>query len=192
MIRCPYGILGVSREATDETIKDAWRDIVFKCHPDVSNEATIDKFLEIQWAYEFLTDPIKRKKYDETGEIDDRELELEEAAKENIVSLLKALIYEDARVLKDPREVNLVELMAKRIRAEIKNTDLEKSSLIVMKEKLREIRERFYNRNNGSNIIDEALEKEISTIESKQNDNGVRKALFEKMLSIVENYSYML
>jgi DnaJ-class molecular chaperone len=63
-----YETLGVSRTASDEEIKKAFRKLARKYHPDVAKgKGTEEKFKEINEAYEVLGDPAKRKKYDELG-----------------------------------------------------------------------------------------------------------------------------
>lgn len=64
-----YDILGVSRTATPEEIKTAYRKLARLYHPDVAkNKATAgDKFQELNEANEVLSDPDKRRRYDELG-----------------------------------------------------------------------------------------------------------------------------
>jgi curved DNA-binding protein len=64
-----YSVLGVNKTATQEEIKKTFRKLARKHHPDVNpgNEAASEKFKEIGEAYEVLSDPEKRKKYDEFG-----------------------------------------------------------------------------------------------------------------------------
>src|SRR3989337_3657647 len=64
-----YDILGVSRTASDKDIKQAYRKLARKHHPDVNpGDASADaRFKEINEAYEVLADPDKRRKYDELG-----------------------------------------------------------------------------------------------------------------------------
>ena len=65
-----YKILGVDKNATQDDIKKAFRKLARKYHPDLNpNDPTAkDKFQKINEANEVLSDPEKRKKYDEYGE----------------------------------------------------------------------------------------------------------------------------
>jgi curved DNA-binding protein len=64
-----YATLGVNKSATDKEVKQAFRKLARKHHPDVNpgDKAAESKFKEINEAYEVLGDPAKRKKYDELG-----------------------------------------------------------------------------------------------------------------------------
>lgn len=63
-----YEVLGVSKNATDAEIKSAFRKLAKQYHPDVSKEPNAaEKFKEAQEAYAVLSDPAKRKQYDQFG-----------------------------------------------------------------------------------------------------------------------------
>src|SRR4030088_1506642 len=64
-----YSTLGVAKTATEKEVKQAYRKLARKHHPDVNpgDKGAENRFKEINEAYEVLGDPAKRKKYDELG-----------------------------------------------------------------------------------------------------------------------------
>lgn len=64
-----YGVLGVSKTATAEEIRSSFRKKAREFHPDVAKdkEKGAEKFKEVNEAYEVLSDPAKRAKYDQMG-----------------------------------------------------------------------------------------------------------------------------
>ncbi|MBI4310480.1 MAG: J domain-containing protein [Chloroflexi bacterium] len=70
MARDYYIVLGVGRNASEKDIRQAYRRLARKLHPDLNpgNKQAETSFKEINQAYEVLSDPEKRKKYDQFGE----------------------------------------------------------------------------------------------------------------------------
>lgn len=64
-----YDLLGISQNVSRATIKDAYRQLARRYHPDVrpqevSEEESVRRFIEVQEAYEILSDPQRRAMYD--------------------------------------------------------------------------------------------------------------------------------
>src|SRR3989449_8123772 len=63
-----YEILGIQRDASDEDIRKAYRRLARELHPDVNAEPrSEERFKEVAGAYEIISDPDKRARYDAFG-----------------------------------------------------------------------------------------------------------------------------
>ncbi|MDP2316787.1 MAG: DnaJ domain-containing protein, partial [Pseudomonadota bacterium] len=65
-----YDILGVAKDASAQDIKKAFRVLARECHPDVAgtDPKMAEKFTKVREAYEVLSDPAQRARYDRRGE----------------------------------------------------------------------------------------------------------------------------
>lgn len=70
----PYAVLGVSRDASADEIKSAFRRLARKYHPDVNpgDASAEEKFKELNQAYSILNDPAKKERFDRFGVTDDQ------------------------------------------------------------------------------------------------------------------------
>ena len=65
-----YAILGVSRDATEDEIKKAFRKKARELHPDINKAPDAeDRFKELNEAYDVLSDPRKKAQYDRFGSV---------------------------------------------------------------------------------------------------------------------------
>lgn len=73
MAQDPYSVLGVSRDASADQIKSAFRKLAREYHPDVNpnNPEAEEKFKEISSAYAILSDPEKKARFDQFGVTED-------------------------------------------------------------------------------------------------------------------------
>jgi DnaJ-class molecular chaperone len=70
-MRDPYAVLGVAKDASEDAIKKAYHKLAKKLHPDMNpgNRGKEQQFKEVSAAYDLLSDPAKRARFDR-GEID--------------------------------------------------------------------------------------------------------------------------
>lgn len=93
-----YATLGVKRSATTRQIRDAFRRLSKKLHPDAGGDH--DAFAAAQRAHHVLTDPARRVRYDATGEVDESCEGAEEGAALGMLGgLLQAVLQADENAL---------------------------------------------------------------------------------------------
>lgn len=73
-----YSLLGLNKSASMEDIRNSYKHLVFLCHPDKNKKDpnTSEKFINIHKAYQILSNPKSRKYYDETGEYENNDGEI--------------------------------------------------------------------------------------------------------------------
>ena len=79
-----YAILGVERDASAAAIRKAYRKAAKRAHPD--GGGSVERFRAVSRALEVLTDPARRKAYDETGNMDDKPVDNAESELMGLVS----------------------------------------------------------------------------------------------------------
>ena len=84
MARDYYDVLGLKRDASDKEVRSAYRKLARKYHPDVSpnDKSAESRFKEATAAFEVLSDPDKRKKYDRYGDKWEHADQIEEMRKQ--------------------------------------------------------------------------------------------------------------
>jgi curved DNA-binding protein CbpA len=107
----PYEELGVPRHAPTDEIKKAHRKRAKKTHPDAGGDP--EAFARTQTALSVLTDPERRRKYDETGEIGDKKVDNERAQALQMVhmhigNMINAYVQNNFAPAYDPRNYDVV------------------------------------------------------------------------------------
>ncbi len=103
----PYDELGVSVHATSEEIRQKYKTLAQIHHPDKGGDE--EKFKRIKFAYEILSDPIRRTEYDTTGKFG-TDTSIKDEALHNLAQMLFSIIPNF-----NPEQDNLIQLMTNRV-----------------------------------------------------------------------------
>lgn len=187
-----YKILGLKPNATDQQIKTAYRLKSKKAHPDAGG--TQAQFEELKLARDVLLDPLRRKKYNNTGTVDP-------TVPDNSMSVVLAVISEklDQAVIalinnqRDPAQHDLIDMITKAIRSDIQKLSQGAEGLRHAAEIWAKLAPRFKTKD-GSNCLlhDMALSKVsqvnegIRQIEAKQKAMNDALALLSNTVFTVE------
>ena len=106
----PYATLGVPRDATESEIKSAFRAKAKKAHPDTGGSP--EKFAEISRAVAVLRDPERRKRFDETGTVEEDKPDTTRAEALQVIEMfmhqkIQAFIASEFQANLDPRKADL-------------------------------------------------------------------------------------
>lgn len=119
----PYEELGVHRDASDAHIRSAYRAQAKVCHPDVEGGSRED-FERIGTALAVLSDPKKRRTYDETGRIEEDRPDNDRAnalqiVEQHVAAIVNAFASSGFDDSKDPRKFDMPREIVRLIRAEM-------------------------------------------------------------------------
>jgi len=184
MKRQHYQTLGIQTDATEEEIKNAYRNKAKETHPD-KNDGDDRGFAEVNRAYEVLSDPEKRKRYDETG--DDKERNIQQEVTSVILGYAMSWIDQ----VNDEKSQNMVDFIktsisAKRISA-MQALEMAKKDI----KKYRNALERIKRKDGKMNMIGMALTDSIERLEAMIPGINHNIDLLKLAMEEADNYSYL-
>jgi curved DNA-binding protein CbpA len=170
-----YTLLGLTNEATQDEIKTAYRKLAQQNHPDRGGKH--DVFVKIQTAYDILSDPVRRKHYDATGETTIAP-DLSQARIYGYLSAMMLQLIEQT----DENITDIVKAMRNTININKANNELEINTIRARITKREKVIARMIRTDGGDNI----LTTFIST------DNVRQKAQLEAFLTGINDFNKML
>ena len=178
----PYLELEVSIEATDEEIKLKFRSLANIHHPDKGGDE--EKFKRIKEAYEILSDPIRKKAYDMSGDAESN-LVIRNSAIEHINQMLSAIVPNF-----DSEAGDLVQEMRNQVLT-IKS-DMANNINICnkYKENLNKVIVRINANHNKKNILLESVQNQIEQRDREHEDFSRRIKICELEIEILKDYHY--
>jgi curved DNA-binding protein CbpA len=178
----PYTILEISPQASDEEIKKKFRVLAQQYHPDKGGDT--EKFKEINLAYSVLSDPIRRKLYDETG-IYKNEPNLKDQALNDICSRLAHFLWKMNVDMED-----LIHLLKSDIQNEKNQLNQKISTTQQTIANFKRAVNKIRRKKEGENILQNFIKLQVKQQEDLLNNQNNRIKLCDTMLEIVDDYEY--
>jgi curved DNA-binding protein CbpA len=179
-----YHTLGVNNDASDEEITKAYRKKAMKNHPDRQGGSE-EAFYPIQLAYSVLSDPEKRKTYDETG------LDGTESQDDVIHAQLGNLFLELVGKVSDVDMIDIAAEMKKVLNISMTQYGMRMQALRNEIEKRNKALKRI-TRKDGENILAAMLSANIEALEQELAAKEGERIIGEKLLALVDEYVYQV
>lgn len=180
-----YETLGVPLDATQEEIKKSYRDKSKELHPDVNNGD--DKgFAELAKAYEVLSDPERRKKYDETGT--DKKISEQEEVSAIIVMLTMQFLGKNL----DPKTNSLVDYIKDSSKTMLRGLEESIESFKRSIEQDTHAANRIVRKEEGHNFILAIIQNKIESSKKEIQKRKEAISAYEKVYDEIVKYSYLV
>lgn len=161
-----YATLEVARTADAATIRKAYRKASKCAHPDGGGSP--EKFREVSMALQVLTDPLRRKTYDETGKIEDKPADNEQSELMVIVSALLDQVLANLDQQSVPFEqADLIQRMRRAASERQTQINQQKNALAKGIAKQRKLLKRFKRKGDGENMMETLITGRLSFLEGQ-------------------------
>lgn len=178
----PYTVLQVSPQASIEEIKTSYRKLAQQNHPDKGGN--VETFQQINLAYSILSDPLRRKHFDSTGEYNFN-INLKEEALGNLSMVLNHFINQINPDLED-----LIVLMKNDINREKNQLNVLVSNCLTVIAKLEKVLKKLKKKKEGENILKMFTTQQIKLQENNIITNNKKIEVCDVMLDILEDYEF--
>ncbi len=185
----PYEVMGLAKNADGRAVKAAYRRLSAVHHPD-KETGNADKFRELQAAYDVLSDPARRRRFDTTGRTDENKITLErvrtfvDTTIRTIIEAQRPDGSSDDPVFENIRDKILMSLLA--ARTEIKNNLFRTQRKI---ERAQRLTERF-RAGAAFDPVGDALKKERQRLQEELHSHQDALELSMEVERVMKTYAY--
>jgi curved DNA-binding protein CbpA len=181
----PYKVLGVPREADGDAIKSAFRRRAKDTHPDTGGDRKA--FEAVDRANKVLSDPKRRAKFDETGEIDDDIAANPDQAAFGIINhVLAQAISGD----QDPLQTDLMIVVKAYFDKVLGEIEKKRLMLTRSRDRAKTMRGRFRRKAKGENMLARMMDWQVEQIENALKASEQELANHERALAILADYDF--
>lgn len=180
-----YATLGVRRNASIATVRAAYRTLAKTAHPDAGGSEAA--FAELKRAHDILSDPERRKRYDETGEIQEPQLDNEMAEVYQIIAQLLGAVLGSKS---DPTAADLVRAMKDQIGEHMRNAQQQIAGLDAQASRADELAKRFRVKDGSVNHIVSILASQAAQM--RQGIKNIEHAIetHRKAIKVLDGYAF--
>lgn len=184
-----YEIFGVRRNASHEAIKKAFRARVKTAHPDAGG--TADEFRLVHLAWRVLSDPERRRRYDETGQVEDLAADTAEAKVLSVVAwAFGAALEQLGKRGADLVHSDMIAEMRSALSRRASEASNRATRLSSNRKALSQLLGRFDRRSDGPNLLEEMLSSQIIEIDRMLEKIDEDRRLVERAAKLLEDYSF--
>lgn len=187
-----YRTLGVRKNASDATIKSAYRNKAKRVHPDAGGSKA--SFEELKLARDTLLDPAARAYYDSTGKINQPD---PGQGRGPVLALIAALLQHivgsavKAGAAHELKTNDVVDAIANHIKKRLDGIAEQKATAIARRDAFMLIIDRFGTKEaDGENVMRSLVLGSLSTLEAELQMSAQQKALHETALALVNTHTF--
>lgn len=181
----PYTILGVPKDADDQAIKQAYRKLAAEHHPDKGGDK--EQFLKVQAAYELLSNPERRQRYDEFGDLEKTDLDTE--ARTTLTATMLSLV---TKAKGDAKKHDLVKIahgyITEKLAAEHKKIPKLNRDIRLWRDAIN----RLKIKGDGENFITPVFEKEILSAEAEIKLTKLAIEVGNRILKLLDGFEWVM
>lgn len=180
-----YAELGVSRSAAPAVIKHAYRRRAKKLHPDAGGSA--EAFERLQLAYAVLSDPERRKRYDETGSFDNPRASNADADALGLIGqmLVQFLSGED-----EPEQLDLAKELSREAKRNLAAVNKEIMKAQRVRKRAEKLLGRFKTAEGNPAPAESMLHHQIRRCDDVLARHILARAAFERAIAILESWKF--
>jgi curved DNA-binding protein CbpA len=158
-----YKILGIPKDADKQAIKKAYRKKSMSTHPDKGG--TPERFALVKKSYDVLSDDVKRRKYDDTGEIDEGTPDNKFSDLGNIIAnIFNQVLQACAQQGKSPIEMDMIGSMKQTLSQAISELQKQKRIMENVLATDKKLQGRFKKKENADNLMENIIKFRISEL----------------------------
>lgn len=181
----PYEMLGLSREADGAAIKSAYRRRAKSVHPDTGGD--VDAFSKLTMSYELLSDPVRRKVYDDTG----YDPELADTKDLQGLVILETLVNEIILDEREPGSFDPVAAMRRKLTDKIVNARFHILEMERHRARIRNHIDRI-GRKPDADVLGRMLKSRCEAIDDAISKAETEIGNIEQAYGMLDGYSYEL